>query len=141
MLHLLRVLIISITWTLHVLKLHDSNVYVYAIFSEKESHQHFILSIQTKIARKHSLPHTWVALTDISGGCQSLNPPKSFIAFPRSMGYTLLNATQEEEDEKKQSTNHNVPLHVKRTTAVCTCSHNGRSALTFCVSPVQDSGP
>lgn len=43
--------------------------------------------------------------------------------------------------KKKQSTNHNVPLHVKRTTAVCTCSHNGQSALTFCVSPVQDSGP
>lgn len=66
---------------------------------------------------------------------QSLSP------FPLSMGYTLLNATQEEEDGKKQSTNHNVPLHVKRTTAVCTCSHNGQSALTFRVSPVQGSGP
>lgn len=63
------------------------------------------------------------------------------IAFPLSMHFTLYSMQHRKTRTKNQSTNHADPLHVKRPSPVCACSHNGQSALTFCVSPVQASGP
>jgi len=58
-------------------------------------------------------------------GLPESQPPQTFHCLPSFNGlhFTQCNAGRRGWKKKKQSTNHNVPLHVKRTTAVCTCSH------------------
>lgn len=103
MLRLLTVLIISITWNLRVvLKLLKIELYMWNSQRKWEPEKFFstLYFVKTNQTSLETQLATYLGGTN----WQSLNP------FPLSMGYTLLNATQEEEDGKKTVNKSQRPL-------------------------------
>lgn len=96
---------------------------------------------QTKVCLE-TLPATYLGGTNGHHGriARVSNPPILSLPFLFQCTLHFIQCNTGRRGGKTVNKSHH-PLACERPSAVCACSHNGQSALTFCVSPVRVSGP